>query len=187
MKQLQDTPSLIKNMIEQASAGAEGLAIAQFQGIIEVIQNADDVLATEVRLALRNTSKSRQLLIVHNGEPVTCHNVLGMALPYLTTKTDRTDQRGRFGIGMKTLKRIANSVAIHSAPYHFSGNLLQFSHISAETAIPAFYDPAIDTMLVIDLNKELEEEDLSSNGSMHGTMTVSCVLASRQPLSVVHA
>lgn len=160
MKQLQDTPSLIKNMIEQASAGAEGLAIAQFQGIIEVIQNADDVLATEVRLALRNTSKSRQLLIVHNGEPVTCHNVLGMALPYLTTKTDRTDQRGRFGIGMKTLKRIANSVAIHSAPYHFSGNLLQFSHISAETAIPAFYDPAIDTMLVIDLNKEFEEEDL---------------------------
>lgn len=119
---LRASKGLIKRMIDRAAAGAEDLAVAQFQGIIEVIQNADDVRATEVRFTIRDTPDGRQLLIVHNGEPVTCHNVLGMALPYLTTKTERTDQRGRFGIGMKTLKRIADSVGIHSAPYHFSGD-----------------------------------------------------------------
>jgi hypothetical protein len=147
-------------MIRQAAAGAEDLAIAQFQGIIEVIQNADDVRATEVRFALRDGKHGRQLLIVHNGQPVTCHNVLGMALPYLTTKTERLDQRGRFGIGMKTLKRIASAISIHSAPYHFSGDQLRFQRIGAEAALPGFYDPGADTMLVVDLNDEFNEEEL---------------------------
>jgi hypothetical protein len=111
---LRSSRGLIKRMIDRAAAGAEDLAVEQFQGIVEVIQNADDVRATEVRFALREMAEERQLLIVHNGQPVTCHNVLGMALPYLTTKTERLDQRGRFGIGMKTLKRIADAVSIHS-------------------------------------------------------------------------
>ena len=83
-----------------------------------------------------------------------------MALPYLTTKTERTDQRGRFGIGMKTLKRIADSVAIHSAPYHFSGDQLHFERIEAEAAISNFYDPTRDTMLVVRLREAFEEDAL---------------------------
>lgn len=159
---LGSSKGLIKKMIHRAAAGAEDLAVEQFQGIIEVIQNADDVRATEVRFTLRDTPDGRQLLIVHNGEPVTCHNVLGMALPYLTTKTERTDQRGRFGIGLKTLKRIADSVAIHSAPYHFSGDQLHFDWIDAEAGIPGFYDPARDTLLVAQLNKEFDEDALDT-------------------------
>lgn len=161
VKILRSSSGLIRKMISRAAAGAEDLAVAQFQGIVEVIQNADDVRATEVRFALRDHPEGRQLLIVHNGQPVTCHNVLGMALPYLTTKTERTDQRGRFGIGMKTLKRIADSVAIHSAPYHFSGDQLRFDWIDAEAAIPGFYDPAYDTLLVVHLNTAFEENELS--------------------------
>ncbi len=83
-----------------------------------------------------------------------------MALPYLTTKTDRVDQRGRFGIGMKTLKRIADAVSIHSAPYHFSGDQLRFDRIGPENAIPGFYDPTLDTMLVADLNASFHEDEL---------------------------
>ena len=64
---LRSSRGLIKRMITRASAGAEDLAVAQFQGIIEVIQNADDVRATEVRFALRDNRDGRQLLIVHNG------------------------------------------------------------------------------------------------------------------------
>lgn len=158
---LKGSPGLIKKMMQQAAAGAEDLAVSQFQGIIEVIQNADDVRATEVRFALRYVGGQRQLLIVHNGQPVTCHNVLGMALPYLTTKTARTDQRGRFGIGMKTLKRIADSIAVHSAPYHFSGDLKHFERIPPEQAIPGFYAPDIDTMLVVDLKDSFEENELA--------------------------
>lgn len=158
---LQTSRGLIKKMIVRAAASAEDLAVAQFQGIIEVIQNADDVRATEVRFALRDRPEGRQLLIVHNGEPVTCHNVLGMALPYLTSKTERTDQRGRFGIGLKTLKRIADSVAIHSSPYHFSGDQLHFDWIAAEAAISGFYDPEHDTMLVVRLRIAFEEDALA--------------------------
>ena len=157
---LRSSRGLIKKMIDRAAAGAEDLAVAQFQGIIEVIQNADDVRATEVRFLLRKTIEGLQLLIVHNGSPVTCHNVLGMALPYLTTKTERTDQRGRFGIGLKTLKRISESIAIHSAPYHFSGDQLRFDWVDPESPISGFYDPALDTMLVIKLNDTFNENEL---------------------------
>lgn len=157
---LHTSKGLIKRMISQAAAGAEDLAVAQFQGIIEVIQNADDVRATEVRFALRLENNRQQLLIVHNGLPVTCHNVLGMALPYLTSKTERVDQRGRFGIGMKTLKRIADAVSIHSAPYHFSGDQLRFQRIEPEPALPGFYEPSSDTLLVVDLNANFSEEEL---------------------------
>jgi hypothetical protein len=132
----------------------------QFQGLIEVIQNADDVRAAVVCFALRETKTGRQLLIVHDGEPVTCHNVLGMALPFLTTKTERKDQRGRFGIGLKTLKRIATSAAIHSAPYHFSGDQLHFDWVEPEPALPGFYDPQTDTMLVLDLREDFDEVEL---------------------------
>jgi hypothetical protein len=57
---------------------------------------------------------------------------LGMALPYLTTKTNRVDQRGRFGIGLKTLNRIAQAIAVHSDPYHFSGNQLSLVGLDPE-------------------------------------------------------
>ena len=77
---LKTSSGLIKKMIDRAAAAAEELAVAQFQGLIEAIQNADDVGATEVRFALRETRAGRQLLIVHNGQPITCHNVLPMAV-----------------------------------------------------------------------------------------------------------
>jgi hypothetical protein len=57
---LQDSRGLIKKMIQRAAAAAEDLAVAQFQGLVEVIQNADDVRAAEVRFALRETKAGRQ-------------------------------------------------------------------------------------------------------------------------------
>jgi hypothetical protein len=124
--------------------------------LVEVIQNADDVGAIEVRFALREQGGSQQLLVVHNGLPVTCHHMLGMALPFLTTKTNRIDQRGRFGIGLKTLNRIAGSIAVHSAPYHFSGNHLSLAGLDPEPPLKGFYDPAEDTLLVLDLKADFD-------------------------------
>jgi hypothetical protein len=145
------SPGVIKKVMRGAAAAAEDLNVEPFQGLTEVIQNADDLGATEVRFALRKTIKGRQLLIVHNGQPVACQHVLGMALPFLTTKTNRPDQRGRFGIGLKTLKRIATRLSIHSAPYHFSGDQLSLEMVAAEKQLPGFYDPALDTLVVLDL------------------------------------
>jgi len=156
------SPGVIKRMMRVASQAAANLNVAQFQGLVEVIQNADDVCAEEVRFMLRKKNSKSQLLVVHDGQPVTCQHVLGMALPFLTTKTHRVDQRGRFGIGLKTLGRLAGAIAIHSAPYHFSGDHLSLKRVEQEPDLPNFYSPATDTLLVLDLNDHFSEEDLRS-------------------------
>ncbi|ATE65258.1 hypothetical protein COO09_24345 [Rhizorhabdus dicambivorans] len=141
-------PGLMRKVVRHAAAAAEDLNVEAFQGIVEVLQNADDLNATNVRIALRGGNAERQLLIVHDGSPVSCHHVLAMTLPYLTTKSDDAEQKGRFGIGLKTLRRISTRVAIHSAPYHFSAQGLDVVAEPVAEPIPFFYDPAVDTMLV---------------------------------------
>jgi hypothetical protein len=64
-------------MMRGAAAAAEDLNVEPFQGLTEVIQNADDLRAWEARFAFRDTDASRELLIVHNGQPVACQHVLG--------------------------------------------------------------------------------------------------------------
>ena len=85
-----------------------------------------------------------------------------MALPFLTTKTHRVDQRGRFGIGLKTLKRIADAITIHSAPYHFSGDQLSLKRVEQEPGQPSFYCPTRDTLLVLDLRENFAEKEFRS-------------------------
>ncbi|MDX8450852.1 MULTISPECIES: hypothetical protein [Mesorhizobium] len=77
---LVSSPGALKRMMRGAAAAAEDLNVEPFQGLTEVIQNADDLRASEVRFAFRDTAAGRKLLIVHNGQPVACQHVLGMAL-----------------------------------------------------------------------------------------------------------
>ena len=153
-------PGVMRTMMRNATHAAEDLNVGQFQGLVEVIQNADDVRANEVRFMLREHDGQSQLLVVHDGEPIACQHVLGMALPFITTKTHRVDQRGRFGIGLKTLRRIASTIAVHSAPYHFSGDQLSVARINPEPSLPGYYDPANHTLLVLDLHDNFSEEEL---------------------------
>jgi hypothetical protein len=157
---LAHTPGVIKKQMRSAASAAEDLNVEPFQGLVEVIQNADDLGATEVRFAVRKGAEKTELLIVHNGAPVTCHHVLAMALAFLTTKTNQPDQRGRFGIGLKTLRRIAASISIHSAPYHFSGDQSALHSLASEPVIPGFYDATRDTMVVLELKPDFEEDKL---------------------------
>ena len=159
---LADSPGAVRKMMRSASHAAEDLNVGQFQGLVEVIQNADDVRANEVRFLLQTSGADARLLVVHDGQPVACQHVLGMALPFITTKTHRTDQRGRFGIGLKTLRRIASQVAVHSAPYHFSGDQLSLVRVKPEPGLTDFYDPATDTLLVLDLHDSFVEEELKT-------------------------
>ena len=157
---LADAPGAVRKMMLSASHAAEDLNVGQFQGLVEVIQNADDVRANEVRFMLRNNDDESQLMVVHDGQPVACQHVLGMALPFITTKMHRIDQRGRFGIGLKTLRRIASAIAVHSAPYHFTGDQLSLARVEPEPGLPGFYDPAADTLLVLNLHDNFVQEEL---------------------------
>lgn len=149
---LQSAGRMIHRVLEGAARSAEGVNVEPFHGVVEVIQNADDQGAGEVRISLRDGPRGRQMLLVHEGLPVTFHHVAGMMLPYVTTKEDDADQRGRFGIGLKTLRRISDRVAVHSGPYHFnSGSGVSIHNSAAEPPIEGFFDAKGATMLVLDL------------------------------------
>ena len=109
-------PRAFARAFDAARQTGEMLSDDRFQGLAELVQNADDTGATHVKLLLR----SRDLLVSHNGSPVRLNHVLGLATPWLSTKGGSADQLGRFGIGLMTLRALSPSVEVHCSPYHVS-------------------------------------------------------------------
>ena len=159
---LKSAPGAMKRVVRHAGAAAEDLNVDAFQGVVEVLQNADDLGATAVRFAVVDSAGKRRLLIVHDGAPVTYPHVLAMMLPYLTTKSGDAEQKGRFGIGLKTLKRISTRIGVHCAPYHFTADGLDLLVIPPAEAIDGFYNPACDTLFALDLVEEFSADELGT-------------------------
>ena len=90
------------------------LSSDRLQGLVEIIQNADDVEATEVRFLLRPT----ELLACHNGTPVRLDHVMSLATPWLSTKADDAETIGQFGVGLTTLQSLSTTLEVHCPPYH---------------------------------------------------------------------
>lgn len=63
---LAQTPALLQEAIESAGHAAEGTNVDPYQGVVEVLQNAEDRRAREVRVMFRDRGAARQMLIVHN-------------------------------------------------------------------------------------------------------------------------
>ena len=113
-KLFNDLPGAIAEALSAARDSGDLLSSDKLQGISEIIQNADDVDASQVRLVLGPTD----LWVGHNGRPVQLRHVLGLATPWLTTKRSEADPIGRFGIGLMTLRSISNALEVHCHPYH---------------------------------------------------------------------
>jgi hypothetical protein len=144
-------PAMLRASMRGADKGASTLTPRPFQGIVECLQNADDLGATALQVAYRDGPRP-ELLIVHDGSPVTLANVGAMLLPWLSTKDADPDAAGRFGIGQRTLNALGGPIALHAPPFHFvmadDGPVV----CDPETGIPGVYDPERrDTMLVIPL------------------------------------
>lgn len=107
-------PGRVRSALGRARAHAALLSGDRLQGIAEIVQNADDVRASQVRLLLR----SNDLLVSHNGDPVQLRHVVGLATPWLSTKDEEADAIGRFGIGLMTLRSLSESLEVHCSPYH---------------------------------------------------------------------
>ena len=107
-------PGTITRVLEAASGSASLLSSDRLQGIAEVVQNADDAGASQVRLLLTPTD----LLVTHDGKPVRLHHVLGFTTPWLSTKSDDDSTIGRFGIGLMTLRSLSATMEVHCPPYH---------------------------------------------------------------------
>ena len=89
-------PGTFTALLEGARDGAELLSGDRLQGLSEIIQNADDVGATEVHFLLQPDA----LLIAHDGRPVRLRDVLALATSWVTTKRHDSEAVGRFGIGL---------------------------------------------------------------------------------------
>ena len=107
-------PKAIAEALAAARNSGELLSSDNLQGIAEIIQNADDVDATQVRFYLGPTD----LWVEHDGSPVMLRDVLGLAVPWLSTKGNRADTNGRFGIGLMTLRSLSDTLEVHCHPYH---------------------------------------------------------------------
>lgn len=93
----------------------------RLQGLSEIVQNAGDAGATEVRFLLQPDA----LLIAHNARPVRLRDVLALATPWVTTKRHNSKAIGRFGIGLMTLQALSDALELHSGLYDVRfGNLI---------------------------------------------------------------
>ncbi len=124
-------PGTFTALLEGARSGAEVLSGNRLQGLSEIIQNADDAGATEVRFLLQPDA----LLIAHNGRPVRLRDVHALATPWITTKRHNSKAIGRFGIGLMTLQALSDTLELHSGPYD-----VRFANLTV-TAIEPFSIP----------------------------------------------
>ena len=110
----EELPGSVAGALEAAGSSGELLSSDRLQGLAEILQNADDTGASEVRLLLRNDD----LLIGHNGEEMRLRHVLGVAMPWFSTKRAESGSFGRFGIGLSALRSISSMIEVHCSPYH---------------------------------------------------------------------
>jgi len=110
----ENAPGIFKDVLDGARAGAETLSGDRLQGLAEIIQNADDTDATFVEFQIIDG----YLIAVHDGHLVTLSDVLSLATPWLSNKTENVLATGRFGIGLMTLRALAGVLDVHSGPYH---------------------------------------------------------------------
>lgn len=159
---IDDQLAVFKAQQKGAEKGASTLSPRPFQGILECIQNADDLGATKLAVVYRADPR-RELLIVHNGSPVTLADVQAMLLAWLSTKEDDPDASGRFGIGQKTLKALGEPIALHAPPFHFVMETAGPEVCEPERAIEGVFDPnARETMLLVPLNDDVDDEQIAA-------------------------
>jgi len=149
-------PSIFRASQRGAEVGASMLSPRPFQGLSEALQNADDLGASELRIGLRHSLR-QELLIIHNGKPVSLAHLGAMVLPWLSTKATDDEASGRFGIGQKTLKSLGGPLEMHCAPFHFV--MLDEAPEIVEPAkfVKGVYDPQLrETMLIVPLHADVD-------------------------------
>jgi hypothetical protein len=150
-----------KEMRYYAEAAAEQLTADPYHGIFEILQNADDLGARQLKLALRRGDRN-ELLALHDGAPVTARDVIALTLAFLSTKRDDARATGRFGIGLKTLNQIGSSLQVHSPPYHFEIDRGVLARCGPSPTIRNLYEGATqETLFRLRLNSDVNVDELA--------------------------
>ncbi|MRR54176.1 MAG: hypothetical protein EG822_06660 [Deltaproteobacteria bacterium] len=152
---------LMGKIVRGAQLGAQQLMIEKWHGIIEVLQNADDLGATTLRLLVEETQTGWRLCFCHNGAPVRIQNVMAMTYAFFTTKEQDAEATGRFGVGLKTLGRIGDRIEVHSGPYSFAIENQLTTQVARAASIPGFYDATTgETLLTLACHTDFDPKKL---------------------------
>jgi len=137
-------PASFKKAMDGASSSGTLISSDRLQGLAEIIQNADDVKASELLIQLRNAD----LLVSHNGNPVRLNDALALAMPWLTNKAGDAASTGRFGIGLSTLQSLSKTFELHCAPYHVEIGDPTIAPIESADLPPEFSQPNWTTLRI---------------------------------------
>jgi hypothetical protein len=132
----------VDQMVEGGERLAEQVHTETAHGLQELVQNADDHGATELRMGVRKTARETQLLVAHDGKPVDLRDVVLMAYALLSGSREDPERIGRFGIGLKTLNQISESMSVHCPPFRgaeISGGKIH--PVKAPKPIKGFWSP----------------------------------------------
>ncbi len=143
-KLFEELPGSIAKALGAARSSGSLLSANRLQGLAEIIQNADDAEASEVRFQLRPTD----LLASHNGSPVRLRHVLSLATPWLSTKAGEAATIGRFGIGLATLRSLSTTLEVHCAPYHIQIGEPTVAPVEMRELPPQFGQPGWTTLRI---------------------------------------
>ncbi|MUN62872.1 hypothetical protein GMA12_06910 [Kocuria sediminis] len=122
-------PPSIRGALGRATSNAAQLSDDRLQGLAELLQNADDEGADTAFLFVDDD----RLLFGHNGSDFTLPDVWGLTIPWLSEKTGQAEKLGRFGIGLKTLQALSETLEAHNSHFHLS--------LGRSTLQPASPDP----------------------------------------------
>lgn len=106
-------PGQMRYGLERQRENGGDLSTDRLQGLSEIVQNADDLGASQVRILLRDA----ELLVAHDGSPVRLSDVMALSMPWLTSKAEDPDSTGRFGIGLMTMRRLSPVLEVYCRDY----------------------------------------------------------------------
>jgi hypothetical protein len=152
-----DLPWLVEGMVEGGELFAAQVHAEMGRGLQEVVQNAQDQGAHNIRFGWRVRDGRGELLIAHDGEPVELHDVVFMAYAMHSGSRRDPEKIGRFGIGLKTLNQLGDRLSVHCPPFNFeivSGRIRQTPQ---PRALRSFWSPqARETLFTLRLVEGLD-------------------------------
>ena len=147
-----------RKSIEAARDSGSLYSSDRLQGLSEIVQNADDAGATQVRLLLTPSA----LMVSHDGNPVQLHHVLGFMIPWLSTKGQDASSIGRFGIGLTTLRSLSTMIEVHCPPYHVRIGSPSIAPINQPTLPPELWEEGWTTLRVPIEDSSVTQKEIES-------------------------
>jgi hypothetical protein len=112
--------------------------------IFELLQNAEDAKATQIKFRLSKAG----LELSHDGRPFSPDDVRGIASICRSTNQGDPERIGRFGIGFKSVYAYTTRPEIHSGDEHFA---IQH-YVRPQPTAPRNFENGVSTLIVLPFN-----------------------------------